>query len=495
MSWLGAASGATLGYILGNVPGAVAGGYYGYKNRKTKKNLPKKMDSGYATGNRKRKLSVVFGSGSNRLKKRLFKGKPGPSRYSKPVRSYGRNRRGRPRKYKTKVKKRKSSGPYTGLFTKPYKISKSPESYALSKGSMYTIETHGAVHDPNCVYITQSVAALGVIANTTATAIVRTLLNKAGFRITNQFIEIAVTDPVAGALAAENSVGLRFVLTTKNSGSGAYVNYIYDTTDNENFDAMVLNFTALRDSLLVWFRGSVGSTVIAQEIHKVSVYRLDYSVVNHHSLAAELYTEDMNIDFNISSSLVVQNRTLGALATGEVAETDRVDAQPLKGWIYEFKNGEPRVRHLGNANAVQNNYIFNTVAESGIQLIRGAQFAGSNEPFEPKYFANIAKATRIILQPGEMKRTYINWKTSGKFTNVTKKMQVTSWDPVTTLMGGVFGKSQMIAFEEMMRTPTSNKIRISYERELKVAVVVKEHKRPALLETVLQANQLENVGP
>jgi len=494
MSWLGAASGATLGYILGNVPGAVAGGYYGYKSRRYKKNLPKRMDSGYGTSTRKRKLSIVSKSGSGRYKKRLFVKKPSFKSIGRPVRAYGRNRGGRRRKFSKKMKKRKSGGPYTGLFTKPYKVAKSPQAYALSKGSMFTEETHGAVHDSNCVYITHSVASLGLISGCIRSAIVRTLLNKAGFRITNQFIELPVSDPVAGALAAENSLGLRFVCTTKNPTSGAYVNYIYDTIDNLSFDSVAGGFTELQFRILEWMRGSVGATVHAQELYKVSVYRLDHSVVNHHVLAAELYMEDMNIDLNISSILVVQNRTLGALASSETFETDRVDAQPIKGWIYEFKNGEPRVRHLGNALAgSQNNYIFNGVAESGIQLIKGAQYGGANEPFEPKYFANIAKATRVLLQPGEMKKTYVNWKTSGKYTNVMKKMQVTAWDPVSTFISGVFGKSQMIAFEEMMRTDATNKIRVSYERELNICVVVKESKRPALLESVLFNSKLENL--
>lgn len=496
MSWIGAASGATLGYIMGNVPGAVAGGYYGYNARGRGNNLPQNIMDAYptpVTGNRKRKLS--FSARRNSVAKKMSFGKPKrKASYKAPLRLRGGRRRSVRRRRTRGVRSKKSPGPYTGTFAKGVKKNKNNnEAYYLSKGTHRTFETFGTVADPNSVMIIHSTAYLNEIGFAIRDAMVRTLMDKAGFRITNNFVEIAATDPVAGANAPENSNGLRFVYTRKNALSGEYTNAIYDVPDNFNFDALTFSLTMISDHIISYIRDTADD-----EPYKLAVYKRDVLDPTDYkwNLAAEMFLEDSYVDIFTQSTLVVQNRTQAAFAGAGVLDTDRVDTQPITGWIYDFKNGDPRVRHMGNANnvlAARNNYLFGFIPDTGCHLIKGSQYVGANEPFDPKYFANVASATRVLLQPGEMKKTYFTWTVKGKMVNTLKKLKVKQWEVANLHASGCFGKSQMIMFEELMRTAGTNKITLGYEREFRTGCVVKLVKKQALFETILGSAPLDNV--
>lgn len=501
MSWSGAAAGATLGFIAGNVPGAVAGGYMGYN---TGKNLPKKklMDSGY--GSRKRKYT---GSGLTGVRKRVktvthalqkgsgmsrgaFLGKLG-------YRAVGNDRavritkRGGKRRKSVTTRTTNLGGPYGGSFKKPKKLKRTMDSRVLSQGCLKIVEQYGSIIDPDCVYLQHSTGFLNEIGRTLAIAILRKLFIKAGFKITNNHNEVvfAVTD--AGGIITEYSDGIKLVLTTRDPITSAKTNIYFDTSDNQTFVNICDAWTDFPNYFINYMRNQN-----TNEPYKVALYRRDFAtVVNGHTLAAEIYLEDSHMELNFVSNLCIQNRTRAATTGGTASEEldmSRVDVQPLKGWIYEFKNADSRVRHSGTTtNLLYNtNQYFNTMKDSGMLLIPGSMYGapvtgvqkyGATEPLDPKYFANIAKATKIVLQPGEMKKTTFSWNLSGKITNTLRKLKVQKWDGVG-FFSGMIGKSQMIALEEVMRTPSSNKIEIAYERELKIGAVVKIAMKQALLE-------------
>jgi len=500
MSWkryAGGAAGATLGLIAGNVPGAIAGGIYGYKKGKDAENLSL-MDSGYGSKRKssggynakRRKVGHVFigGKDAGVLSRGAFLKRVGVSKR--------KNRPGKRQRAMNRKKTKFQIGPsvFAGKFSKPKKLKQTVEQRCLSKGYHTTVEQFGEVNDSDCVYLSHSSGTINEVARTIATSILRTLLTKAGFKITNQFLELSVIHAYEGANFVENSSGLRFVYTTKNIINGSYAGIGYNTVDGQSFNDIQFAFSGFSNRLIDYIRNTSND-----EPYKIAVYRRDLdNISTNWILAAEMHLEDCHLELNILSSLQVQNRTRSALNVGngyEQLTTDRIDSQPVKGMLYEFKNADPRVRHSGPLptllGTVDNN-LFSYMNDYGLKLVRGEEYVGSTEPFVPKYWANITKATKVSLDPGQMKKTMFTYKIAGKIVNTLKKLRVTQWSGPDAAFSGMVGKCQMICFEETMRTPSANKIYISYEREVKIGAIVKASLRQGPLESKIVSTEINN---
>lgn len=510
--YAGAASGAVLGGIAGNLPGAFVGGNLGYKYGKaSESSYPKystTMPNTYPTpttgsrGSRKRKLSSrAGGSGAKRIKKTLFVGQSQRAAYNKAI---GRSKSRRPvvhRKRRGRAAKGTTSlGPYTGRFGKTKRNVQSIEARCLSQGYHKTIEQFGGISDPDCVHIAHSTANVLETSYTMASALIRKVMTKAGFKITNAHVNVAVSDPVSGTVAIDDSTGLKFVYTGKESASGAFETIVYETLVNASFGGILDAFgVSLGNKFIDYIRDS-----ITYEPYRLAVYKKDESVLTHWRLGAELFLEDMHMDVYFQSSLVIQNRTKAANnADGTSADQlslDRVDIQPLKGYIYDFKHGDPRVKHQG-AGFVSaypfSNQVFNMIPEPGLNLVRGVQFQPAQEPLQPKFWSNCNKSTQVMVQPGEMKKLSFSHVLKGKVTTLIKNMKACNWLTITTstYYTGIIGHCQMISLEELMRTPSTNLVTLAYERELKIGAIAKEMKRQAPLETKLIAQEFNNFGP
>jgi len=531
--YAGAAAGAVLGLVTTEQPWT--GAVYGYQVGKwSERNLPKNIKmprtprtqrtrrrtnpypSPRYSGSRSRTLPPRYG-GSKRVPANMSTGKrklsSGSSTYSGRRDRLGRPyvtvgaaaRRGSVRKSMKRGRKPLfTPGPYTGNFRKPVRVKRTAESKALSQGYHLTVEQHGVVSDSDTVFITHSTLYINRMADAIMAALIRKIMTKAGFKMTNVYNEVAASTPSGGTSTipsiqpAENSGGLKFIYTEKEMTNGIYQQWQWESTDNLNFNGFLAGMTHFRNRLIEFMRntsptGTVGSPAV--EPYKIAVYKQDQSGADvFWRLGAEMYLEDVHLELDIQSHLTIQNRTAAAYhlagTTGDHLDADRVDNQPLKGWIYEFKHADPRLRHTGNQNngTLLNNAGFNRIPDTGLALGRGANFDGSREPFVPQYFSNISKATRVVLQPGEMKKLSFYHKFSGKFNSVYKKLRVTRWD-LTTTVSGAQGKSQMVCFEEMIRTVSTNKINIGYEREYKVGAIVKYSLSQAPLESYLTSEE------
>lgn len=368
-----------------------------------------------------------------------------------------------------------SVGTYKGSFKKAKRIKKTMKSMALAKGFHKTLEQYGTVTSSDCVYLGHSSGNLTEMSEVIYSALMRKIMNKAGFKMSSLFRELAVSNPGSGVNFNEDATGLRFVYTVMLQSVGTTNNVIYDTLNGQNFGDVLLAFTQFRLHLLDFIRGEQGAGAReAYEPFKLAVYTKDVTAtIDQWRLGAEMFLEDVHLELSCNSIMTIQNRTKAAEATTDFG-TERVDSQPLKGYLYEFKHADPRVRFASSANeALNNNQVFNRMNANGLSLIRGNQFGPSNEPLDPKYFANIAKATKITLDPGEMKKMTFSYRVSGKITNILKKLQVTRYHSVTGVFNGQIGKCQFFAFEELMRTPSNNLITVAYERELQYGAIVK----------------------
>jgi len=519
--YAGAAAGAALGGVTLNVPGALVGGYYGYKKGDEQDQIfAKEMDSGYGTRKRraswsgnsnvKRVLPSIAGTskGSGLVPRRLFYDRIG----YKMVNGRGvRKTAGKRRPVKKRYKKPKGPKGPKGRKRKGKRTIAQSDGYYLSKGYHKTCETYGTISDPNCVYLAHSTGYLTEIGRTIANAILRKGLMKAGVKITNQLQEMPISKPIVGVNPAENSEGLKFIYTIK-STDGTYENIQFDTVDDENFYSMSIAFLGMQNHLIDYIRHTNTS-----QPFKFAVYKRDFGDVQQRwMLASEMYLPDCKLELGFCSTLIVQNKSAAATngsGLENVLDSDRVDSQPLRGWVYDFKHADPRVKHQGPLQTLvlgQNN-LFNSVLDIGMKLTNGNEFdhavttgpysptnissVGASEPLHPKYFGNLAGAVQVTLAPGEMKKFNFKWDLKGRFGNVIRKLQVQVWNGVTpTSFTGMAGKCQMLALEEIMRTSSSNKISVGYERELKIGAAVTVALKQAPLETQVIHENYDRMG-
>jgi len=466
MEYLGSAAGATVGYIVGNVPGLVAGAKYGFDAGKTYQNSMQYASGKYVRAPAKRKASnagVVFGATYKRRKTKTRKSKSYVGK--RFARKYTVKRTvGGAKKMKRKTVNRKKNK------------KRDFKAMALSKGSYRTTEQYGNVTSQDCVYIAHSSGHLLEMSESIAGSVLRKLLDKAGFKINQLFRKLDASNPGAGLNVLPLSGGLRFSYNTMVPITGETFTYVYDPTGTNNFGDILNNFTDFKTHIYNVLKGeNAGGAKIEDEPYKVALFKQDTNNlgIQEWRLAAELFLEDLTIELQIGSHLVVQNRTQAANASAGVNDADRIDNQPLKGWMFDFKHADPRVRVGGGTSAAdglgQTNQIFNNMPQAGINLIRGNQFGPSNEPLHSKYFANSLNAMPITLAAGEMRKTSFYYHTKGKLVNLLKKLRCHSF--IGGAYTGQVGKSQMISFEETMRTSSSNLVNIAYEREYTIGSI------------------------
>jgi len=394
--YVGAASGAALGYMAGNVPGMVVGGQFGYK-----------------MGSRK---SVKSTKGGYRI---VSKGR----------------KRGRFNRKLANVK---------------------TETKALTHGYHCTSEIHANVTDPHAVYVAHSASHYGLMIRTFMGAMFRKLFLKAGLPVPNRDEELPF-------FSQFNSDGFKLVYTFQNPVTGAASTLEYTTTDNQTFTAVIDSWPALYNHFDQILTGAIGS-----EPQIISVYSSDRNGLDTNwRLASQLNLRNEIINWRIVSDLKVQNRTSGAAATGEdIGDADRVDQQPLRGLLYNFKGGEPRLKHTTN-NILNDDEKLSRIRFYGENHIPAALLP---QPYQecpmPKLWTNCTGASKVVLQPGDIKNTKISYSFRGKVPTLLKKLKLTFTE--SNFVKGVPGVCQILALEEYMRTPSANNILIGLEREIKI---------------------------
>jgi len=491
MEYVGGLSGAALGYIGGNFPGAVAGYKFGYT---AGKNFSQKKTMEYGTKRRKVVTGKYVRAPSTRRKVNFKSPSVVFGSRNKWAGGVKRKRNGQARRKVKFQKKRVGKARYGGKFKKPRKIPRNIEGLCSAKGFHKTLEQFGKVNDPNNVILTHSTIQIQETIYTIATALIRFVMTKAGFKVTNKYNTLQ-------ASAGLSSYGIYFVYQSKNPETMAVteVTYMIPGPGN-NFDDIVdfgtgIGFDAFPNHLLNYVRTLSDLVPYRLAIYEVDNDGSDADVTFTFRMRAEIFLEDADLAVYQNSYLTIQNRTKAASAAAEDSafDIDRIDNQPLKGYLYEFKQANPRVKHLGPSLSIlnQSNYFFNGIHERGMSLVRGAEYEGAEEPFTPKYFSNIAKCVPVFLQPGEMKKTSVSYRFKGKMCSVMEKLRVKDWQ-ANAVVTGAIGKSQMICLEEVMRTNSSNKIEIAYEREFKVGAIASYALTQAPLESTVVSAAYDN---
>ena len=312
------------------------------------------------------------------------------------------------------------------------------------QGCCFIIETFGAVADPDLVYIGHSSWNAAAVINAIAGALLRKLF-RVGCRLDPQttYEVLSLSSPDASGSA------------------GFIINYEWRlAAGGETRVAVVIPANSSIDTLINY---------VAPGPIAISLYNLISSQLkdNNPSILTKirLYQEnhllyEMNLEKEVlhlamSSHMVVQNRTKSVSGS---SSTDLIDTQPLKGPVYEFTIGTPKIK-------AETPIRLNQMENEGIILARASQFGGSDvtaykEPPVKKLFQNCNKSAYVRLNPGALKSMTVGADMKGYFNNVLFKLRYNTQDTQTKQC---FGKSQLVCLEEELNSGSANNISVHYE--------------------------------
>jgi hypothetical protein len=366
-------------------------------------------------------------------------------------------------KTRTKAQQRKmvkpkrkyhTQGKYVGRFQKKGKVNEM--AVYVAKGFVNTDEIAGTASDPDCVYLTT--AALDPYAAITyaVQALYRKLLEKAGMRVSS-------SSEIIPGRAPEDARDHVFRLLGSQEGTSAdeIIVYRQEAVAGSTIASLVNSATVL-NAFMQYSSGAlmtagVGADSTTIELTRFQLY-FDNSNTDQDMFLAEIDLREEVLHFHGAANIKVQNRTL---ATGGSADAEDVNNNPLEGRMYSF-NGIPKCK-------VYESFPINIMSVNrGVQLVRSAQFGGASIPLKepplPKIFWNCSSASKIKLNPGDIKNAVVKHSGSVKFLTWLKRIRLGYG---TT--GGGFGttysifKTNMIALEDMINLSASSNISIAYE--------------------------------
>lgn len=307
------------------------------------------------------------------------------------------------------------------------------------KGGVFISEQYGTISDPDLVYIGQSSYNHLVLIRAISYAILRKL-----FRTS---LKIDVGDPYT-------VLPLRTVAPASES---AY-NIVYwteqpDGTPNSYNHPIPANATLESLTLQVEDGFSLAGNILdCLNIANPRTIKYIYLYSQDPHLCGRLDMSKQILSVAMSSHMVIQNRTKSATAS---ESTTQVDVQPLKGPVYQFSSGVPKLKD--GPPILESNLV------DGVLLVRNAQITTTSsykEPLVKKAFQNVVKSGYVRLNPGALKSMTIGADCTGYFGDVLFKLRFNSQNGKNSR---VYGKSQMAMFEEELNSGSTNNITISYE--------------------------------
>lgn len=317
------------------------------------------------------------------------------------------------------------------------------------KGACSILENYGTVADPDIVFIGQSSWNTECFAHSVGLAMLRKLFRvgiKVDVKTPYEELPLINTNPDSGPN------GYVIVYETRNA-AGTITTATYPILNNKNLSQLVLE-TGGGFNLF----NNITNCLVNNDpplLFKIFLYQQNNNNTESR-LVHKLDLEKEIVSVAMTSHMVIQNRTKSSAGS---TDTLQVDAQPLKGPVYEFSSGVPKMKE-------DSPWPLQTLNNSGLILIRNAQFnvedqVAYKEPLVKKSFQNVTKNAYVRLSPGALKSMTIGSDIRGYYHKVLYKCRLISTDTIVQC----YGKSQLAMFEEELNSGSANNITIQYEAQ------------------------------
>jgi len=339
-----------------------------------------------------------------------------------------------------------SGGSMTGTYQGKFALSarnafKGLRDEYQKKGGVYIIENFGQVADPDLVYLGHSTWNDEACVRSIGLSILRKLF-RVGLNLDPQTAYEEL--PLVNIVPDSGPNGFIIIYEFKNS-SGFKSTSAYAIANDQSLDTILS--TSLYNPLNSMLKDDNPAV-----LEKVYLYE-------DGTPRRLCYQMDMNkeiLSVAMASHMVVQNRTKAA-ADGSLSTT-QVDVQPLKGPVYEFSIGVPKLKADGPI-------ALNQMENQGLILCRAAQFGGTDiqsykEPPVKNAFQKCVKSGFVRLNPGALKSMTIGTDIRGYFANVLFRLR---YNVANTQTKNCYGKSQLVCLEEELNSGSANNITVQYE--------------------------------
>lgn len=337
------------------------------------------------------------------------------------------------------------------------------------KGFVHTAEVHGTISDPDCIYVGHSAFSGYQILEVVCQTLLKKLFSKTNFICK----DIKQQLPSFSDGNVSNMWRLRLVRVNRDTGAfdngTDYVtgpNYsIYDLVgDKAAGIAPVWPYFVTQMQAYMTSEYSNPTLNILEPV-RLELYREEGN-------ASIFYQPEAWLDFTFEqihifghSELKVQNRTLAADNSND---SNDISNNPIIGYEYNFTSGSPRCKDL-NASVLSS-----VVEPAGVITARAAAISSDfKEPPSPKVWWNCSSFAKVKLDPGQIKKSVVHHRAKMP---LLKFLKVCNFSLGTNnKQFSLFGKSAMLALEDMINVNATNPIAIAYEIDRKFGCYLTTH--------------------
>lgn len=132
--------------------------------------------------------------------------------------------------------------------------------------------------------------------------------------------------------------------------------------------------------------------------------------------------DTFRVKFKSVSNIKFQNRTKSAeIITGNNEDgVDKVDNQPMQGHVINIRGGVPHFKETYK----QPDDIFGILPAQALINVTGSLLSSHDrEPFVHRYFNNGQSTAKVVIQPGEIKRTTISHEMNISLNAISSKFR------------------------------------------------------------------------
>lgn len=313
-------------------------------------------------------------------------------------------------------------GTYQGKFKKPLKRNVDTLAKYLKCGVVHNDEIIGTVSDIDCVYLMHQAADPGRMITYGVYSLVRHLLEKVGH------YKIESLDSIVSNWGNTDGDGLQFAILGYNvQDVTASVSQLYQYNSVSASSVRTIGNQMASDFLLY-----------SQNYNTYSVYKGDiwtkFRLLQRNAgttvfvVVGEIDLRNTTIHYNCKSQLKLQNNSLGS-STADEADVGSITANPLQGYLYHFnsmpKSSNVHVKYLEAFHRGDNVGVMAVGANTVLTSAPTAQNGLRNPPL-PKQWKNVKSSSRIRLEPGAIKSSYVVYK---KSMNFMKMLTYIHWNP------------------------------------------------------------------
>lgn len=254
-------------------------------------------------------------------------------------------------------------------------------------------ESQGTLSDYRCVYISHNTFSIYRAHHSMSLALMRALLNKAGYD-TNA--DGSFGQYISGILLVEYRT-----VPTGIPLSATYATYL---------GASLTSLDKMADDFVTWCHTIWTSSPNALITSIRLVPTADSGTPTVSTAGTSINLSTAKFIWNVKSELKVQNATL-ATTTGGSDEDDAnaVDAPPLQGTLYKGVGQGPIPKDRDNDAPIlyESGAISETTNADGVHPVGATIFDPYAEPINPEQLVGVKKHSKVVFQPGEMKKSVI----------------------------------------------------------------------------------------